>query len=96
MTTTNIDAAERIRRSEYARDSRAALARGETLEVRSKRREGYANEWAAWLRQRMDRVGCDDPTEVLPDALARLEQIVDDRVAVAINEIKATLRGALK
>jgi hypothetical protein len=96
ITTTNLTTVELIRRSEYVRDSRAALARGETLEVRSKRREGYANEWAAWFRQRMDRVGCDDPTELLPDALARLQQLADDRVVEAINEVKATLRGALK
>ena len=73
MTATNIDAAERIRRSEFVRDSKAALARGETLEARTKQREKFANEWAAWFRQRMDRVGCDDPTELLPDAMARLQ-----------------------
>jgi len=28
--------------------------------------------------------------------MARLEQIVDDRVIAAVNEIKGTLRGALK
>jgi hypothetical protein len=78
------------------RDSKATLVRGGSLETRAQQREELAGQWAAWLRQRMDAAGCDDPTEILPDALARLEQIVDDRVAVAINEIKATLRGALK
>jgi hypothetical protein len=36
----------------------------------------------------MDAGGCTDPAEVLPDAMARLEQIVDDRVIAAVNEIK--------
>jgi hypothetical protein len=96
MTATNIDAAERIRRSEFVRDSKAALARGESLEVRSKRREGYANEWAAWFRQRMDRAGCDDPVELLPDAMARLQQLADDAVVAAIKEFKTAMKGALK
>src|SRR5262245_43958363 len=71
MTTPNLSEAERARRSEYARESKAACARGETLEARAKQREGYANDWASWFRQRMDRSGCDDPAELLPDALAK-------------------------
>jgi len=96
MTTTNIDTAERIRRSEYARDSKAALARGESLEARSKRREGYANEWAAWLRQRMDASECDDPVQILPDALARAQQLAEDSAIAAIKEFKTAMKGALK
>jgi hypothetical protein len=96
MPTTNFTTAERIRRSEYVRDSRAALARGESLEDRSKQREEFANRWAAWFRQRMDQAGCDDPTELLPDAMARLEQIIDDRVAIGIKELKTAMKGALK
>jgi len=94
--TTSISTSERIRRAEYVRDSKAALARGESLELRGKQREQFANEWAAWLRQRMDAADCDNPVEVLPDALSRLQQMIDDRIAVATNELKATLRGALK
>jgi hypothetical protein len=96
MTTTNIDTAERIRRSEYARDSKAALARGESFEARSKRREGYANEWAAWLRQRMDASDCDDPVQIFPDALARVQQLAEDSAIAAINEFKTAMKGALK
>ena len=95
--TTNLSTAERIRRAEYLRDSRAvALARGQTIETRAKQREELANQWSAWLRQRMDAADCDDPAEVLPDALARLEQIVDDRVTAALNEFKSAVKGALK
>jgi hypothetical protein len=96
MTTPNLSEAERARRSEYARESKAACARGETLEARAKQREGYANDWASWFRQRMDRSGCDDPAELLPDALAKLEQTIDDRVVAALSAFKTTLRGALK
>jgi hypothetical protein len=96
MTATNIDAAERIRRSEYVRDSRAALARGETLQDRSKRREESANRWAAWLRQRMDASDCDGPVQILPDALARLQQIAEDSAVAAIKEFKTAMKGVLK
>jgi hypothetical protein len=44
----------------------------------------------------MDAGGCTDPAEVLPEAMARLEQIIDDRVTAAINEFKTAMKGALK
>jgi len=44
----------------------------------------------------MDSTNCSDPVELLPDALAKLEQLIDDRVTAAINEVKTALRGALK
>jgi|SRR5215831_4765101 len=92
---SNISEQERFRRGEYARDSRAALAQNETLEQRLAKCETKADIWAQWFRQKMDASGC-DPVELLPDAFAKLEQTIDDRVTAAINEIKATLRGALK
>jgi hypothetical protein len=96
MPTSNLSTAERIRRSEYVRNSKAALVSGESLEVRSKRREQYANEWAAWFRARMDGADVDDPAELLPDALARLQEIADDRTAAAITKLKAALMEVLK
>jgi hypothetical protein len=33
---------------------------------------------------------------VLPDALARLEQIGEDQIAAAVRELKTALMGALK
>jgi len=51
---------------------------------------------AAWFRQRMDSTDVDDPSELLPDAMARLQEIADDRVIAAINELKKVLMGALK
>jgi len=93
---SNISEQERFRRGEYARDSRAALAQNETLEQRLAKRETKADVWAQWLRQKMDSTNCSDPVELLPDALAKLEQLIDDRVTAAINEVKTALRGALK
>jgi hypothetical protein len=34
-----------------------------------------------------------EAAKLLPDACARLEQIVDDRVAAAVAELKAALKG---
>jgi hypothetical protein len=67
-----------------------------TLEQRARAREAKADEWTRWLREKMDAARCDDPAELLPDICARLDQMVDDRVAVAINEFKTAVRGALK
>jgi hypothetical protein len=93
MTTLNN--AERARRTEYTRETRAALQNGERLDQRIRKFEDKASAWSQWLRQKMDSTGCANPSEVLPDALARLEQIAEDRAAAAVREIKAALRKAL-
>jgi hypothetical protein len=85
-----ISEAERNRRAEIILDSRAALQQGESLEQRTKKREEKSDAWAHWFRRKMDN-GCANPVELLPDACARLEQIVDDRVAAAVAELKAAL-----
>jgi hypothetical protein len=93
--TTGVDEAERARRSEFIRDSRAASQQGETVERRTQRREQKATDWARWFHEKMESRGCVDPVELLPDAFAKLEQMVDDRVAAAIDQIKISLREAL-
>ena len=85
---------ERARRKEFVRESKAALQQGQTVEQRTQRREDKADEWAAWIHQRMDSSNCSDPVALLPDILAKMEQAVEDRVAAAIAEIKTTLRKA--
>jgi hypothetical protein len=92
----NISEHERFRRGEHARDSRAALAQNQTLEKRLAQRDAKADTWAKYLRHKMDAARCTDPVEVLPEALAKLEQLLEDRIAVATKEIKAALREALK
>jgi hypothetical protein len=93
---TIIDEAERSRRAEFVREARAAVYQGTTAEARTQKREDKADEWARWLHQKMDNHGCLDPAELLPDILAKVDQTIDDRVAAAIAEVKATLRGALR
>jgi hypothetical protein len=92
------DRARRIERSsrvDRARETSAAAIAGETLEIRNQKREARAGEWAKWLRQRMEDAGCTDPSEILPDAFARLEQLNEDRVTAAIRKVAAKLRKAL-
>jgi hypothetical protein len=88
--------AEQARRTEFVREAKAACANGETIDKRVKRREDRADEWAGWLRRKMNDAGCTDPVELMPDILAKLDIIIDDRVGAAIREIKATLIKALK
>jgi hypothetical protein len=95
MTNTQQSEAERARRTEFIRNSKAANQQRQTLEQRTKRREDAADEWAAWLHHKMGSAGCVSPTELLPDILAKMEQTIDDRVAAAISEIKTKLRKAL-
>jgi hypothetical protein len=96
MTTPAPNAAERARRSEFIKEAKAACANDETIQQRTRKYEGKANDWAMWLRRKMDSADCVNPAEVLPDAFARLEQIEEDRAAAATREIKKALRDALK
>jgi hypothetical protein len=89
------DAAERTRRAEFVRETRAACQQRVSPEERTKKREEKADLWAAWFREKMDAGGCTDPVQLLPDALARLEQLSEDHAAAAIREIKALLQRAL-
>jgi hypothetical protein len=98
MTPPNAaaDAAERARRTEFVRETKAAIQNGETLEQRTRKYEDAAVEWSHWVREKMKRAGAEDPVELLPDILARIDQTIDDRVAAALRELKASLTGALK
>jgi hypothetical protein len=97
MTTSSpIDANERARRRDWVRDPKAALARGQGFEQRTKQRDDAADDWAAWMHRKMDESGINDPVQLLPDAFARLQQLGQDHTAAAIKELKASLKGALK
>jgi hypothetical protein len=87
---------ERRMRVARARESSVAALNGESATQRAKKCEARADDWARWLRQKMDDSGCDNPAELLPDILARVDQIIDDRVAAATRAIKANLRKALR
>jgi hypothetical protein len=97
MTTEPIlSVTERVRRVEFVRDSRAVALGNETVAQREHERETKADKWALWLHARMYSTGSADPAAVLPDALARLEQMNADRIAAAVRELKVALVGALK
>jgi hypothetical protein len=95
MNSIHQSESERLRRREYVRDAKAAVKAGQTIEQHSKSREDKADEWAEWLHQKMDEIGVADPTALLPDILARIDQSVDDRIAAAINDLKTKLRAAV-
>jgi hypothetical protein len=96
MTTTILDPHERTRRTEFVREIRSATLSGESTEQRARSRDKKIADWSRWLRQQMDTSGCSSPTEILPEALARLEQLAEDHTAAAVREIKTALIGALK
>jgi hypothetical protein len=60
-----------------------ALAQGITIQERQARFESKADAWLAWFQREMASRNCSDPDELLPDACARLEAIIEDRVALA-------------
>jgi hypothetical protein len=92
MSTPNTVAERR----EFIRESKAAIVSDQTLEERALKREGKADEWAQWLRRRMDAAGCSDPAELMPEICAQIEQAAEDCVAAAVRELKTTLLKALK
>jgi hypothetical protein len=66
--------AERVRRRELTRDSRAAIQLGLSLDQYRQQREAVISDWCEFLHAEMDRSHANDPIEVLPQALARLEE----------------------
>jgi len=91
-----IDEAERARRREYVRDSYGAVLANETFPQRTARREAEADAWSDWFRTKMTESGVTDPVALLPDAFARLEFMLQDKINVAVKDLKTALQGALK
>jgi hypothetical protein len=92
---TALGPAERARRTDYIRQSRALLRDNETVAARTARFEKQADSWSAWFRDRLDATGSDNPSDLLPEAFARLEQLNVDAINSAIAELKGTLKRAL-
>ena len=82
-------------RADFTADLRGAVAQGISFEERRERYETKANAWLKWWTREMKVRNCDDPNELLPDACARLDAIIEDRVAMAIRDLRAELRKAL-
>ena len=89
------NAAARELRNERAHELKAAGFNGESVERRLRRREASASEWLKWFHDLMDRRGARDPTELLPEFAAKLEQSFEDRIAEALREFKSALKKAL-
>jgi hypothetical protein len=66
-----------------------------TFEEREAAREGKANEWVRWSHARIDIRG-GTPTDHLPDALAELEERINDQIADALHKLKKSIAQALK
>jgi hypothetical protein len=74
MTEAVLTEAERQRRAAHMADMREAVALGRSVEEHLQLRAAVASEWAEWFHIEMNECGVDDPTEVLPQALARIQQ----------------------
>jgi hypothetical protein len=83
------------RRTEFIGDARGASSQRVTIEAREAAREAKADAWVRWLHARIDTRG-GEAIQHLPDALAELEERINDEVAGAMRELKAALTKALK
>jgi len=92
--TQIVSESERLRRVERMTDIERALRQGTNVQQRSASREQRADKWCEWYRRRME-VGGGDPMQYMPDALAELEERIQDEVKGAIQALKAELRKAL-
>jgi len=96
----SVDVNEQVRRRELMRDMRAASQQGQELEEYRAKRDRTVEEWTAWLHAAMDRAGATDPVEVLPQALAQVQEraIAEARAAAKAtvqHEIRRMFRKAL-
>ena len=65
---------EKTRRAELNADTRQALQMGLSLDEFLVARQACTEDWIGWLHREMQHCNTDDPVEVLPAALARVEQ----------------------
>jgi hypothetical protein len=97
---TNVDVNEQVRRRELIRDTRAASEQGQELEEYRAKRDQAIAEWAAWFHAEMDKCHATDPVEVLPQALALLQERANAAARTAAktaarDEVKKMLRKAI-
>ena len=88
---------EKVRRREYMRDSHAALKAGMSLEEFERAREQRVQRWIGLFHSEMERTRADDPTEVLPTILAKVEEsCIAAARAVAKREAEEHLKAMLR
>jgi hypothetical protein len=92
----NLDSLERTKRSRriYVRALKSALKSGDTYERHVAKIETKTNDWQEWFRDRMDATGSDNPSDLLPEAFARLEQRNEDNTNAVVGEFKKALGRA--
>lgn len=97
MQHQQMDEGERLRRQEYIRDSRAALALGMNLDQFVELSKASAADWRVWLRAEMKKSHVDDPVEILPQILARAEQrnvqVAREVAKIAAEEVARKMLG---
>jgi hypothetical protein len=98
--TKAISETERVRRQQLAINSRAALALGVPLETCLAARKAAIASWTTLIRAQMQEHNVNDPVEILPELLARLEEHVVGEArtaakAAAREEFRALLRKAI-
>ena len=91
---------ERRRRQQFVADGRAAAALGISMEALGTARKAVIANWTTLIRARMDECGADDPVEVLPELLARVQEyaVGEARTAakvVAREEVQRLLRKVI-
>jgi hypothetical protein len=87
--STALSEAERARRRQFVIDGKAASALGISMEAYHARHKAAIESWTTTIRARMDECGVDDPVEILPELLARLEEH-------AIGEARAAAKVAAR
>ncbi len=91
---------ERVRRREHLRDSKAALTLGLSLSAYTAQRDALTCDWVEFFHSEMDKLQVDDPMQVVPQALARLQERVvaearSTAATVARDEVAKMLRKAI-
>jgi hypothetical protein len=94
------DISEQIRRREFNRDMRHALAQGQELDAYRTTRDAKIEDLTATIRAMMERHGVDDPIEVLPHILIGVQEraIAEARAAAktaARDEVRRMLKRAI-
>jgi hypothetical protein len=96
MSTLDTTGNERRAQISSMKEAGRAALSGQTVAQREKARAARADGWASWWKREMEISNSVDPAELLPEAFARIEQIVEDRIVSAVRQLKSELRKALK
>jgi hypothetical protein len=91
------DMQEQLRRKELTSDSRRALAIGKTIDQYRAERDSAVESLTNEIRALMERHGCDDPVELLPQLLIDVrEQAVEEARHAAKSAAQVEVRRMLK